>query len=158
MGRPGAIFAAAVCFNAVVNSSVEEAVRNLTGRYCAAVVDFDRDVFGACWMPDAQWHAKGNVIEGRDRIVRVFEKLRRQYSLCVQELLSGVIDAVSDTEASATWQIRELQFPSEGAGVQLVGIYDDRCVLDNGQWRFASRAFRELYRGPLDTSGALSVT
>jgi len=141
-----------------MSSSVEEAVRNLTGRYCAAVVDFDRDVFGACWTPDAQWHAKGNVIAGRDRIVRVFEKLRGQYSLCVQELLSGVIERSSETEATATWQIRELQFPVDGAGVQLLGIYEDRCVFDEGQWRFASRAFRELYRGPLDTSGALPVT
>ena len=140
-----------------MNASVEEAVRNLTGRYCAAVVDFDRDVFGECWMPDAQWHAKGNVIEGRDRIVRVFEKLRRQYSLCVQELLSGVIEAVSETEATATWQIRELQFPIDGAGAQLIGIYVDRCVVDDDRWKFASRAFRELYRGPLDTSGALSA-
>jgi SnoaL-like domain len=147
-----------LCFNAAMSSSVEEAVRNLTGRYCAAVVDFDREVFGACWMADAQWHAKGNIIEGRERIVRVFEKLRRQYSLCVQELLSGVIETVSETEASATWQIRELQFPIEGAGVQLLGIYADRCVLHAGQWQFASRSFRELYRGPLDTSGALSVT
>jgi len=141
-----------------MSSTVEEAVRNLTGRYCAAVVDFDREVFGACWTADAQWHAKGNVIESRERIARVFAKLRGQYSLCVQELLSGVIEVVSETEATATWQIREVQFPIEGAGVQLLGIYADRCVLDDGQWRFASRAFRELYRGPLDTSGALSAT
>jgi hypothetical protein len=140
-----------------MSSSVEEEVRNLTGRYCAAVVDFDRDVFGACWMPDAQWHAKGNVIEGRERIVRVFGKLREQYSLCVQELLSGVIEPVSGSEASATWQIRELQFPPAGGGVQLIGIYVDRCVLDGDRWRFASRSFRELYRGPFDTSGALAA-
>jgi len=142
-----------------MSSSVNDAVRNLTGRYCAAVVDFDREVFGGCWMADAQWHAKGNVIEGRERIVRVFGKLREQYSLCVQELLSGVIEPVSETEASATWQIREMQFPiDDGPGVQLIGIYADRCVLDGDRWRFASRAFRELYRGPLDTSGALSAT
>jgi hypothetical protein len=140
-----------------MSSSVEEAVRNLTGRYCAAVVDFDRDVFGACWTADAQWHAKGNVIEGRERISKVFAKLRGQYSLCVQELLSGVIEVVSPTEATATWQIRELQFPVEGAGVQLIGIYADRCVVDAGQWRFARRDFRELYRGSLDTSRALSA-
>ena len=141
-----------------MSSSVKDEVRNLTGRYCAAVVDFDREVFGACWLPDAQWHAKGNVIEGRERIVRVFGKLREQYSLCVQELLSGVIEPVSETEATATWQIRELQFPVAGAGVQLIGIYVDRCVLDGDRWRFASRAFRELYRGPFDTSGALTAT
>jgi len=147
-----------VCFNAAMSTSVEDAVRNLTGHYCAAVVDFDRDIFGACWMPDAQWHAKGNVIEGRDRIVRVFEKLRGQYALCVQELLSSVIDPMSATEATATWQIRELQFPNDGPGVQLLGIYTDHCVLDGELWRFARRAFRELYRGPLDTSGNLCAT
>jgi hypothetical protein len=141
-----------------MQSSVEEAVRNLTGRYCAAVVDFDREVFGACWSPDAQWHAKGNVIEGRDRIVRVFEKLRSQYALCVQELLSGVIEPTSPSQATATWQIRELQFPIEGTGVQLLGIYDDVVVHDGERWRFARRSFRELYRGPLDTSGTRAAT
>jgi hypothetical protein len=147
-----------VCFNASMQSTVEEAVRNLTGRYCAAVVDFDREVFGGCWTADAQWHAKGNVIEGRDRIVRVFEKLRGQYSLCVQELLSGVIEPASDSEAAATWQIRELQFPINGAGMQLIGIYSDQCVLDGERWRFARRSFRELYRGPLDASGTRATT
>jgi hypothetical protein len=141
-----------------MHESMEDAVRNLTGRYCAAVVDFDRDTFGSCWMPDAQWHAKGNVIEGRDRIVRVFEKLRSQYALCVQELLSSVIEPVSATEASAIWQIRELQFPNDGTGVQLLGTYSDQCVFDGDRWRFARRAFRELYRGPLDTSGNLTAT
>ena len=139
-------------------STVDDAVRNLTGRYCAAVVDFDRDVFGACWTADAEWHAKGNVIEGRERIVRVFGKLRGQYALCVQELLSGVIAAESDTAAVATWQIRELQFPLDGPGVQLLGIYTDRCVVDGDRWRFASRSFRELYRGPFDTSGVLPAS
>jgi hypothetical protein len=147
-----------LCFNARVLSSVEEAVRNLTGRYCAAVVDFDRDVFGACWTADAQWHARGNVIEGRDRIVRVFGKLRGQYSLCVQELMSGVIEPVSATEARATWQIRELQFPLDGPGVHLLGIYEDHCVADGDQWRFARRSFRELFRGPFDTNGTLATT
>ena len=69
-----------------------------------------------------------------------------------------MIETASETEATATWQIRELQFPIDGAGVQLIGIYVDRCVLDGAQWRFASRAFRELYRGPLDSSGTLSAT
>ena len=147
-----------MCFNASMISTVHDAVRNLTGRYCAAVVDFDRDVFGACWTADAQWHAKGNVIESRDRIVRVFEKLRGQYSLCVQELLSGVIEPESETAAVATWQIRELQFPLGGPGVQLLGIYTDRCVVDGDRWRFARRSFRELYRGPLDTSGTRPAT
>ena len=67
--------------------TVDAAVRNLAGRYCAAVVDFDRSNFGDCWMPDAEWIAKGTTISGRDRIVRLFEKLRGQYSLCVQALL-----------------------------------------------------------------------
>jgi SnoaL-like domain len=139
-------------------TTVDDAVRNLTGRYCAAVVDFDRDVFGACWTADAEWHAKGNVIEGRDRIVRVFGKLRGQYSLCVQELLSCVIEAESESAAVATWQIRELQFPLDGPGVQLLGIYTDRCVVDGDRWRFARRSFRELYRGPFDTGGALPAS
>jgi uncharacterized protein (TIGR02246 family) len=137
--------------------TVDAAVRNLAGRYCAAVVDFDPSIFGDCWMRDAEWIAKGTTIQGRDRIVRVFERLRGQYSLCVQALLSGVVEVRSATEALATWQIREWQFAADGGATQLFGIYTDTCVFDGDRWRFARRDFRELFRGGFDPGGGRVV-
>ena len=138
-------------------AAIDWAVRNLIGRYCAAVAEFSPERFAACWALDAEWVAKGNVITGRDRIVRVFARLREPFALCVQEPLSGVLDVESAESATAQWQIRELQFPGGGApGTQLLGIYTDRYAPVDGRWCFARREFRELFRGPLDTTGTLA--
>jgi hypothetical protein len=136
-------------------AELDHAVRNLTGRYCDAVTRFDLDLFGRCWTADAAWVVP-NVITtvGRDDIVELFGSLRTGFTLCVQELLSGVIEPVDDgSAAEARWQIRELQWAADRPARCLLGTYTDRIVLEDGSWRFARRQFDELYRGPTDLSG-----
>jgi hypothetical protein len=138
-------------------AEVDRAVRHLVGRYCAAVYDFDEAAFAACWTEDATWVAKGTVIAGRARILRVFAKLRQPFPLCVQEPLSGVIDPVSATEAHARWIVRETQWTGEDAGVVLYGTYRDRCVRDDdGLWRFVERRFDDRFRGPVPMPGTFA--
>jgi hypothetical protein len=132
-------------------TSADAAVRNLAGRYCAAVLSGDSGEFGACWTDAAQWvTAGGRVFEGRERIVRVFEKSRVPFMLCIQELLSGVIEPAGEGSgaARARWQIRELQWRTDGAQSYLIGTYTDDCVREaDGVWRFARREFDEVQRG-----------
>jgi ketosteroid isomerase-like protein len=130
---------------------VGEAVRNLAGRYCEAVLSGDPDAFAACWSDDAEWVAAGGrVFGGRARIVQVFEKARVPFELCVQELLSAVIEPVGEgsTTARARWQIRELQWRTDGSTTFVIGTYTDDCGLDaDGVWRFRRRQFDEVRRG-----------
>jgi hypothetical protein len=140
---------------------VDRAVRDLTARYCDAVARNDGELFASLWTADAEWIAAGHTTAGRDRIARVFAKLRGNYVLCTQELMSGYVEpdpaaAGSSRGAEARWQIRELQW-SQGAPVSCVlGIYRDHVVEEDGAWRFARRRFDILYRGPVDLTGALT--
>jgi hypothetical protein len=138
-------------------TEIDLAVRNLAGRYCDAVARFDIEAFRSCWTDDADWVVPNvKTTSGRDAIVRLFATLRGGFRLCIQELLSGVVEPAGEgSAATARWQIRELQWRADGTTSCLIGIYTDRIVLDGGLWRFARRRFDALYRGPVDLSGAV---
>lgn len=143
--------------NATDWATIDCEVRNLAGRYCDAVLRGDRDRFANCWTADAEWVVPGGeVLAGRDAIVDRFLELRRLSVLCVQELLSGVIEPgeASGADAVATWQIRETQRRSDGWVICTVGVYQDVMRRDDdGALRFARRQFDLVYRGPLNYAG-----
>ena len=92
----------------------------------------------------------GYVHSGRARITHVFTRARVPFRLCVQELLSGVVEAAGEgtDAADAVWQIRELQWRTDGSQTFLIGTYTDVCRPgDDGVWRFARREFTEVLRG-----------
>ncbi|CAB4733993.1 unannotated protein [freshwater metagenome] len=135
---------------------VDCAVRNLTAQYCDAVARNDGDLFVSLWTSGADWVAAGHVTSGRDRIARVFAKLRGGYVLCTQELMSGYVvpfHSVDGPAAHARWQIRELQWKTDAPVSCVLGIYSDHLVVEDGSWRFARRQFDILYRGPVDLTG-----
>jgi uncharacterized protein (TIGR02246 family) len=129
--------------------SVRDKVANLAGRYCAAVVSGDAKDFADCWTHDARWVVPGgHEHEGREHIARVFEKVRVPFRLCVQELLSGVVEPRGNDAATATWQIRELQWRTDGTQTFVIGTYTDDCERDtDGIWRFTRREFSVIERG-----------
>jgi len=132
-----------------------EGIRALVGRYCDAVARFDVDAFGATWAQDASWYVPGGeVIQSRAVIVARYRELRAGYSLCVQELLSSLVDP----EGRARWYVRELQWREGREGSQLIGVYDDTFCGDGDRPLFASRRFTLLYRGPADLSGRLHAS
>ena len=132
-----------------------EPVCRLVGRYCDAVTRFDVEAFAATWDEDAVWIVPGaDPLEGRAAIVAQYRDVRALYALCVQELLSSVVDP----SGWARWYVRELQWrerDGEVVGSQLIGAYDDRVTGPAESPRFASRRFTMLHRGPVDLSGRL---
>jgi hypothetical protein len=130
---------------------MRDEVENLAGRYCAAVLSGDVDTFSSCWHADAEWVVPGGYVHsGRERITHVFTKARVPFRLCVQELLSGVVEPAGEESgaARAVWQIRELQWRTDGTQTFLIGTYADDCRRgDDGIWRFARREFTEVLRG-----------
>ncbi len=139
---------------------IDRAVRNLTARYCDAVASFDVDLFASLWTADADWVVAGaRTTSGRERIVRLFSRLRSDYLLCTQELMSGSVTPVvgaSPRAADAHWQIREFQWKADTAVSCVMGVYRDHVVFDDDQWRFARRQFDVLYRGPVDLTGTVT--
>lgn len=129
-----------------------EAIRKLVARYCDAVLRFDAEAFGATWAPDAVWHIPGgDDVHGREAITRTYAEIRALYPMCVQEILSSIIEP----EGRARTTVRELQWRPEGEGSQLIGVYDDTFSGPPDAPLFASRRFTLLYRGPADLSGRL---
>ena len=138
----------------------EGPITRLVGRYCDAVARFDVEAFGALWADDAIWHiAGGDDRHGRDAIVELFGEARAPFALCIQEILSSIVEPTGH----ARWYVRELQWKpieSDQDGTshkarQLIGVYDDTFTGPAEAPLFASRRFRVLYRGPTDLSGRL---
>ena len=129
-----------------------EAVRGLVGRYCDAVARFDVEAFASTWAPDATWFLPtGQEIRGREGIVELYRETRSRYALCIQEILSSLVDPAG----RARWYVREFQWREGAEGSQLIGVYDDSLSGAATAPRFASRRFTLLYRGPADLSGRL---
>ena len=137
----------------------EMAVRNLVGRYCDAVARFDAELFTSLWTDDAVWATAERDFVGREVIAKVFAKARGRFALALQQVMSGFVeDGRPDDPPGAlraTWQIREVQLPHDGEGVELYGTYRDVCVPGPDGWRFARRRFDALYRGPIALSGTI---
>ena len=134
-------------------------VRNLVGSYAEAVLRNDPVLFADTWAEDAVWSMPGApTIVGRDGIARSFRDRRAGFRLCVQEILNGRITLAEADRATATWQVRELQWRADGTGGELLGVYDDVMVISaDGELRFARRDFELLYRGPVDLRGKLRL-
>ena len=138
---------------------MSDRVRNLVGSYAEAVLRNDPALFADTWAADAVWSMPGApTIVGRDDIARSFRDRRGTFRLCVQEILNGRITTAQADRATATWQVRELQWRADGTGSELLGVYDDVMVVGaDGELRFARRDFELLYRGPADRRGNLRL-
>jgi ketosteroid isomerase-like protein len=121
------------------------------------VLRIDVAEFSDTWADDARWLIPGDgIIEGRASISATFEKIRPTYKQCVQEVLNGTISYVDGDNASARWQIRELQWRDDGTVSELIGVYHDVMTRDlDGILRFTQRDFELIYSGPIDGSGKL---
>ena len=138
---------------------MSDRVRNLVGSYAEAVLRNDPALFADTWAADAVWSTPGApAIAGRDDIARSFRDRRGTFRLCVQEILNGRITTAEADRATATWQVRELQWRADGTGSELLGVYDDVMVVGaDGELRFGRRDFELLYRGPADRRGNLRL-
>jgi hypothetical protein len=137
--------------------SMQLAATNLVGRYCDAVLRCDAESFASCWTLDATWQIPGKgVLVGRQAIVDAFMEIRSTYRLCVQEVLSGQVVLGDPPTVTASVQVRELQWRSDGTGSELIGVYHDRITIDAaGSALFTHRDFELIYDGRVDLPGRL---
>lgn len=136
---------------------IDADVHNLVGRYCDAVLRADVVRFADCWSSAGRWLIPGDgTIDGRTAITEMFARIRPSYRQCVQEVLNGTISYVGGDDATAAWQIRELQWREDGTVSELVGVYHDTMSRDDdGALRFTVRDFELIYSGPTDGTGRL---
>jgi ketosteroid isomerase-like protein len=130
----------------------ELAIRTLVARYADAVMRRDASLLGVTYAPDAVWDLAGTVAAGGDEIVALWQRLMAKFDLVLQTVHSGTV-TVNGDQGTGRWYVSELNRNHRGDGSLMVGVYDDSYVRLGSGWRFSSRRFRFLYRGPADVSG-----
>jgi len=132
------------------------AINDLVARYVEAVALFDLALFRSVWAADSVWVVDGRgSFHGPEEITALYNRLRSRQEFAIQRVVSGRAQIAPDGRtAEGRWIIHSLT-RTDGAGAELVGVYDDRYVRELGGWRFRERAFTPLYRGPLDLSGSV---
>lgn len=116
------------------------AIRELIERYSDAVNRVDAESWAATWSSDAVWIFRSARIEGRDAIVKTWVAAMAGYRGVMFMGFPGPIRVNGDTAEVVTHTLEGLE-PLEGPSRFQAGQYLDRLVLENGEWKFAERAF-----------------
>ena len=132
----------------------ELAIRNLVARYSDAVNRRDAGAWGATWADNGEWLLMGQSTRGRDNIVAFWEKLMQGFPFVMQLVHSGTVEVDGDRGLGRLY-LTEISKSPDGTAGSSVGVYHDRFVREQGEWRFAQRQFNLLYMGPPDLSGQL---
>lgn len=135
-----------------MSSADELAIRDLNARYIDAVNRYNQDDWSATWSESASWNLLGMEVEGRDNIVQLWGGAMSSFEFALMMLNSGTLQIDGDT-ASGRWYVTEHIKPKEGDPNITLGVYDDRYIKEDGQWRFAHRHYNVMYQGAADYSG-----
>lgn len=134
-------------------------IADLVHRYADGVVHRDSERWLATWATNGVWDlGGGRVFAGHDELLGFFDLAMSGLDAVIQTVLNGThrLDPSEDS-GGGRWYIQELMVQAEGGPALMVGHYDDRYVLEDGVWRFASRALSTHYMGPPDLSGRFTA-
>jgi hypothetical protein len=67
-------------------------IRTLIARYSDAVFRHDAHAFGLCFAAAGEWHAFGQIIRGRDAIVRFWVEVMQQFPVAWQTVNTIVLE------------------------------------------------------------------
>jgi hypothetical protein len=130
-------------------------IQDLVHRYADAVVMYDGEQWGATWGADAEWSlGPGRELKGRDAIVEFWHRAMSGFTAVVQTCLNGTyeLDEAAGT-GTGRWHIQESMQRADGTRSILLAHYNDKYVLEDGEWKFADRQLVPHYSGPPDLSG-----
>lgn len=124
------------------------AIRELLDTYADAVTQRDAAAWGATWAADAEWslpdYPEIGTTKGREAIVAMWIEAMKAYPGIMFEAWPGSIE-VSGERAIMRSYTSEV-YDQDGVTKRDRGVYEDICVRIDGQWRFASRSFRNIHR------------
>ena len=139
----------------MTNVEDELGLRNLMARYVDAVNRYDADAWIATWAEDGVWNLLGNPVEGRDKILGLWQQMMSSFDFALMLPSSCKFDIQGDT-ASGHWYLHEYSRDKEGNTATILSRYLDEYVKQDGEWKFKSRAYNFIYNGPADLSGAFT--
>jgi uncharacterized protein (TIGR02246 family) len=130
-------------------------IQTLAQTYAHGVMTRDPEIWSSTWAEDGVWYlGTPDPIKGRDTILQVWQGAMGGYPVVLHIVQPGVIDVDGET-ATARWYIHESIVTADGEQIYNMGVYNDTLKKENGAWKFASRRFNSMYRGPADLTGSL---
>lgn len=130
-------------------------IQELSQRYADGVMTRNVDVWSSTWAEDGVWYlGTPEPITGREAIKQVWLGAMGGYPVVLHLVQPGIIEVDGDT-AKARWYIQESIITSDDERIWNFGVYNDTLKKEGGEWKFASRKFDCMYRGPVDLSGSL---
>ncbi|MCE7796723.1 nuclear transport factor 2 family protein [Sphingobium sufflavum] len=124
------------------NSSFEDRflIRELYGRYALAAAQQDGDTWLSCWAENGSWKTPHFELTGRQALLGAWDATWTNFSKVSAFNEVGEIHLSGDT-AKATSSVFEIITLVSGGQTQMVGIYADEFMREDGQWRFARRDY-----------------
>jgi hypothetical protein len=132
--------------------AADAGVRQLQSRYMDAVWRRDYQAFGDCFTRDAEWHIAGRVIQGQPACVAFLQEFMPLFDRVRMTMGTPILE-VGDGWATGRTDVLEHNILKDRTRHITIGAYYDRCVEEDGRWRFASHFYQLYYIGPPDMSG-----
>lgn len=129
--------------------AAKDEIRELTARYCHAIVDGDADTIVPLFCDDGVFHSNKLRPEGRDA-------LRTFYAAAVSKkthkpfVQNHVIEFEDDEHAKGRCSVEIRVWHNNEAHTES-GHYFDRYRKVDGQWRFAERQYNRYHSSPWTT-------
>ena len=134
--------------------AAEMGVRRLHALCGDAVWRKDRTAFVDCFTADGEWKVAGLHMRGHQAIGDGFDNLLSLNERVLMNFASPILEIVQGTASGRTYTTETVK-TLDGGCMSSIGIYYERFIELDGEWRFAWRHFDFCYFGPPDLSAPL---
>ncbi len=129
--------------------AAKDEIRELTAKYCHAVVDGDAERIVSLFCPDGVFRSHTLAPEGHAALLAFYgagvgEKTHKPF------VQNHVIEFEDDANATGRCSVEIRVWQDDRAYTQS-GHYHDRYRKENGQWRFAERHYIRYHNAPWET-------
>lgn len=132
-------------------------IRQCHAKFADSVWRQDAATFASCFAEQGAWKIAGFVFSGRGEVEKAFGQLvgrcTRVHLVTGQPMLTA-----QDAEVLGRMAMTEFAWMPDGTQFMTVGMYHDRYVEEQGEWRYRERFWSFKYRGPIDLSAELAPT
>lgn len=129
-------------------------IQTLAQVYADGVMQRDAEIWGSTFTEDGEWYLPGmdDPIKGRDNLKVFWTQVMAGYPNVLHWVQPGIINVEGDS-ATARFYVQEHIKDAEGNSFRVAGVYNDILRREDSAWKFATRRFAAMYRGPVDMSG-----
>jgi uncharacterized protein (TIGR02246 family) len=130
----------------IARLEAKDEIRELTARYCHAVVDGDAAAIAHLFCRDGSFETGGTVTAGHEALEAFYVQGvgERTHKPFIQ---NHVIEFVDHDRATGRCSV-EIRIFQRGKAITAAGHYLDEYRREDGQWRFASRRFYPYHFAP----------